>query len=172
MLTNNIVLNWTSNILLGDPTPTKYHTYEKLTSELRNITTQWPNLTRMYSLSETSVQNRSLWVLQISKDVKEGRSELKPMVKYVANMHGNEVVGRELVIRFARYLLESYSSNKNVGIKNLIDNTDIHIMPSMNPDGFEEAILGTCTGGTGKSHCNGYIYLYRGITTISNVSRC
>ena len=52
------------------------------------------------------------------------------MMKYVGNMHGNEVVGRELLIRFAKYLLESYSSNSNEEIKTLVDITDIHISHS------------------------------------------
>ena len=59
------------------------------------------------SLSEKSVEQRHLWVLQISTDVKQKeREELKPMVKYVANMHGNEVAGRELLLTLADYLLQ------------------------------------------------------------------
>ena len=110
----------------------------------------------MYKLSEESTQGRNLWVLQISSEVNKPRSELKPMMKYVGNMHGNEVVGRELLIRFAKYLLESYSSNSNEEIKTLVDTTDIHIIPSMNPDGFEESTYGACTGGAGKSYRNEY----------------
>ncbi len=41
------------------------------------------------------------------------RGTLKPMVKYVGNMHGNEVVGRELLIGLARHLLESYQRGEN-----------------------------------------------------------
>jgi len=51
-------------------------------------------------------------------------------------MHGNEVVGREMLIKFISYLLEGYDSGDQ-RIKDLIDNTHIFIMPSMNPDGFE-----------------------------------
>ena len=36
------------------------------------------------------------------------RELLKPMVRYVGNMHGNEPVGRELLNHFAETLLVGY----------------------------------------------------------------
>ena len=64
------------------------------------------------------------------------------MFKYVANMHGNEAVGRELVIFMTQYLLHNYGKDDRV--TKLVNNTDLWLMPSLNPDGFEAASEGHC----------------------------
>ena len=45
---------------------------------------------------------------QYTSSIPGPRELLKPMVRYVGNMHGNEPVGRELLNHFAETLLEGY----------------------------------------------------------------
>lgn len=138
-----------SEVTLSD-----YHNYTQLMDELDNLAETYPDLAKLYSLGQTA-ESRELLVMQISQGVNEQRVKLKPMMKLVANMHGNEAVGRELMLALSRYLLENYETDDRVA--NIIDNTDIHILPSLNPDGFEKSTKGICSGyhvGSGRHNGN------------------
>lgn len=120
---------------------------------MHNISNNFPELVRVYTIGK-SVQGRQLWVALVTKDPHNDDQLLKPNVKYVANMHGNEVVGRELLLQLLVYLVNSYPSNQY--IKYLLENTRIHLMPSMNPDGYEMSAEGECQHGDGRGNANGF----------------
>ena len=123
-----------------------YHNHEELTRFLRATSARYPNLTALYSIGK-SVQNRDLWVLVVSASPYEHMVG-KPDVKYIANIHGNEAVGRELLLHLIQYLVTSY--NTDPFVKWLLDNTRIHILPSLNPDGFAQSKEGTCDSAQGR----------------------
>uniref|UniRef100_A0A1I8M573 Peptidase M14 domain-containing protein n=1 Tax=Musca domestica TaxID=7370 RepID=A0A1I8M573_MUSDO len=129
-----------------------YHNHEELTRFLRATSARYPNLTALYSIGK-SIQGRELWVLVVSSSPYEHMVG-KPDVKYVGNIHGNEPVGRELLLHLIQYLVSSYDTDQYV--KWLLDNTRIHIMPSMNPDGFAVSKEGTCDGGQGRYNARGF----------------
>ncbi|EZA59459.1 Carboxypeptidase M [Ooceraea biroi] len=111
----------------------KYHNYEQMSRFLRATSLRFQNLTALYSIGK-SVKGRDLWVMVVSSSPYEHMIG-KPDVKYIANIHGNEAVGRELMLHLIHFFVTSYGSDPYVTW--LLDNTRIHILPSMNPDGFE-----------------------------------
>ncbi|XP_077256149.1 carboxypeptidase D svr [Temnothorax americanus] len=124
----------------GDYVTTSYAHYEDLRRLFDSLAQRYPHLARVFSIGK-SVEGRDLLVLEISENV--GRRTLgEPMVKLVANMHGDEVVGRQLLVILGQYLLDRYGKDDRV--TRLVNQTDIYLMPSMNPDGFENSEEGKC----------------------------
>jgi hypothetical protein len=109
----------------------KHHNTEEMFAVLDRVHAKCPEITYVYDLPLKSIENRPLRVIVFSDNPKQ-HELLEPEFKYVGNMHGNEVVGRELILNLAEYLCQEYK-NGNEQIKNLVDNTRIHLMPSMNP---------------------------------------
>ncbi|PIK40487.1 putative carboxypeptidase D-like [Apostichopus japonicus] len=129
-----------------------YHNYTELTAALTDLNEAYPDLTDLYEIGKSG-EGRSLWVIAIAGDSPGEHKELRPEVKYVGNIHGNEVIGREVLLQYAEYLLASYNTNDDV--KKFLDFTRVHILPSMNPDGFEKSIEGQCSGLLGRYNTNG-----------------
>jgi len=108
-----------------------YPTPEETEKELRLLTGKFPQISRLISIGQ-SVKKRTIWAVKISTNVNIDDTN-KPEFKYIANMHGDEIVGRELMMRLIKDLLNDYGRDPQ--ISNLLERTQIYIIPSMNPDG-------------------------------------
>lgn len=128
-----------------------YHNYDDLLTLFTDLHERYPDLTQLHNVG-TSVKGRQLLALQITDNVNISEPG-EPMFKYIGNMHGNEAVGREILINLAQYLLFQYQEN-NDRIRKIVDTTNIFIMPSMNPDGFEAAKEKDCLGVEGRENDN------------------
>jgi carboxypeptidase D len=103
-LNANKISSTSISVGLVHPNYLKNHETEFYLHELES---KYPNLARVSSIG-LSQENRNLNVIRISRSVDQKRDLLKPMFKYVANIHGNEPLGRQLVIELADYLLKNY----------------------------------------------------------------
>uniref|UniRef100_A0A4X2LX77 Carboxypeptidase X, M14 family member 1 n=1 Tax=Vombatus ursinus TaxID=29139 RepID=A0A4X2LX77_VOMUR len=120
----------------SDPLDFRHHNYKAMRKLMKEVNEQCPNITRVYSIGK-SHQGLKLYVMEMSDQ--PGEHELgEPEVRYVAGMHGNEALGRELLLLLMQYLcLEFLRGNPRV--TRLLTETRIHLLPSMNPDGYEIA---------------------------------
>ena len=115
-----------------------YPTSKEIENILINIVAENQNIMRMFSLGKTH-EGKNIWAIKISDNPEI--DELEPEVKYIANMHGDEIVGRELMVLLIREFALGHRI-LNPKIVNLVNNLEIFIVPSMNPDGADHVRRG------------------------------
>ncbi|XP_039607813.1 probable carboxypeptidase X1 [Polypterus senegalus] len=132
---NNIYM-WETDQGSIDNLDFRHHNYSEMRKLMKAVHEECPNITRIYSIGK-SYLGLKMYVMEISDN--PGKHELgEPEFRYVAGMHGNEVVGRELLLNLMQYMCREYK-NGNPRIVRLVEETRIHLLPSMNPDGYEQA---------------------------------
>jgi hypothetical protein len=119
----------------------RYHNHAALTSDLEAIRKMSPQHASLFTLGKSIMEQELLGVRLKNEAIED---DLRPMVKLVGNMHGNEPTGRELIIHLAKYIvmaaaLEAYNSTAvdetMRRAANLLKTTDLWLLPTMNPDG-------------------------------------
>ena len=68
-------------------------------------------------------------------------------------MHGNEGPTQEVLLHLIDYMLNNQKNDTNVAF--LMKNVRVHILVSMNPDGFEKSLIGSCSSKVGRNNSNG-----------------
>jgi hypothetical protein len=107
-----------------------YFTLDEYNNFMQQTAAQYPNLCQLVQFG-TSVQGRPLYFLKITDNPSQEENE--PELKYVGSIHGDEVVGYDMLIRLIQLLTSQYGTNTR--ITNIVNNTEIWINPMFNPDG-------------------------------------
>jgi len=112
-----------------------YHSYAELERDLMALEEAYPEIARLYDIGD-SLEGRNIYALKISDNASFDENEAE--VIFIGCHHAREWIAVEVPFFIAKYLLENYSSNPR--IKEIVDSSQIWIVPLLNPDGLEYSI--------------------------------
>lgn len=128
----------------------RHHNYKEMRQMMKVINEECPNITRIYNIGKSS-QGLKIYAMEISD--KPGEHETgEPEFRYTAGLHGNEALGRELLLLLMQFLCKEYNDD-NPRVRRLVDGVRIHLVPSLNPDAYELAFeMGSEMGNWALGH--------------------
>ncbi|OUC41027.1 putative zinc carboxypeptidase [Trichinella nativa] len=152
-----IVLFYQSRLLksfpLHDPIGSRYHLNKEIAEQFLILSRQYPNQLHQFYIGK-SVYDQEIVGVAVSAQYPEQHISLRPNILFTANIHGNEPVGREILLKLVTYALENFG--KDPLITQLLNETRLLVIPTLNPDGFDVSTLGDCYGVEGRTNANGF----------------
>ena len=116
-----------------------YPTYGQYASMMQGFAAEHPDRCTYFELG-TLQSGHKLMFCRINN----GQTDGKPKFLYTSTMHGNEVTGMMLMLRF----LDELCTSNEERILNIINNIDLFICPCTNPDGTYHGGDNTVSGAT------------------------
>ena len=104
-------------------------------------------LKHLLSLVRTTTRARPQGEPLIALDITDPRTNAtaKPVLKIVANTHGNEPAGREIGVDLAEWLCKGYAERLPEAVE-LLRDARVLLVPALNPDGFAARQRGNAAG--------------------------
>jgi len=112
-----------------------FHSYQETEQELAFIEETYPNIAKVHVIG-TSLEARNISAIKISDQV--GLEENEGEILFLGCHHAREWISVEVPLMLAKLLTDHYNTNPD--IKALVDNSEIWIVPIVNPDGLEYSI--------------------------------
>ena len=110
-----------------------YYTFNQMKADLDKMAQLYPNLISVKESLATTVDGNPIYYVRISDNPSVNESE--PEVLYTALHHSREPASLSQLMYFMWYLLENYS--KDATVKHIVDNTELYLVPCVNPDGYK-----------------------------------
>jgi hypothetical protein len=111
-----------------------YHDYHGTIELLNDFNEKYPKLVYVFSIGK-SVLGRDIWCIRITN---ENREEIKSSCLIDGCIHGCEWEAGEACLYLTEYLLINF--NKNKTINEILNTSEIYIIPLLNPDGRQENV--------------------------------
>ncbi|NWV19263.1 AEBP1 protein, partial [Origma solitaria] len=124
----------------------RHHSYKDMRQLMKVVNEECPTITRIYNIGKSS-RGLKIYAMEVSDNPGEHETG-EPEFRYTAGLHGNEALGRELLLLLMQFLCKEYQDG-NPRVRGLVTDTRIHLVPSLNPDGYElahEAVRGQWGG--------------------------
>uniref|UniRef100_A0A452QJB5 AE binding protein 1 n=1 Tax=Ursus americanus TaxID=9643 RepID=A0A452QJB5_URSAM len=108
-----------NEVVTTDNLDFRHHSYKDMRQLMKVVNEECPTITRTYSLGKSS-RGLKIYAMEISDN--PGDHELgEPEFRYTAGIHGNEVLGRELLLLLMQYLCREYRDG-NPRVRSLFGN--------------------------------------------------
>ena len=117
-----------------------YHSYDEMTTLLKGLAVNHSDIMSLTSIGKT-YEGRDIWMVKLSDFV--GEDEDEPEVLFMGAHHGNEKPSYEVLIFFIQFIVDNYE-NGPVDVREAINNTELFIIPMVNPDGVEAGTRKNC----------------------------
>ncbi|XP_010876611.3 adipocyte enhancer-binding protein 1 isoform X2 [Esox lucius] len=128
----------------------RHHNYKDMRQMMKVINEECPNITRIYNIGKSSA-GLKMYAMEISDNPGEHETG-EPEFRYTAGLHGNEALGRELLLLLMQFICKEYNDD-NPRVRRLVEGVRIHLVPSLNPDAYELAYeMGSEMGNWGLGH--------------------
>lgn len=117
----------------------RYHNYAESTALLQDLAARYPRLAKLYSIGKSVTGTKEIWCIEI-RNQETGAVEDKPATYFDGNQHDNEVMGGEVTLYIAYYLLSNYG--KDPEVTQLVNTRVTYIIQRADPDGAEAFMTG------------------------------
>jgi len=114
------------------PQDSGYHNYPEMTAAIDRIMAEHPSLVSQRLIGQ-SYEGRDIVALKVSDH--PGADEDEPEVLFTHQQHAREHLTVEMALYTLRMLTGSYGDDQRV--TNLVDDREIWIVPTLNPDGSQ-----------------------------------
>ena len=123
-----------------------YHTYDEALAYLQQIANDYPEICTLTDIADSHGKEyfnsgvigyedyqHDIWLLKISDNVNDNEDE--PGVYLMGAHHSREPISTEVVLGIIEHLTSNYGNDD--AITAMVDNSEIYIVPMVNPDGHE-----------------------------------